>query len=81
MKDIAWSDGRPLCIEVTTAASRDVYARRGSKVVAKVSLGKGQVNPDALVKKDAEGVTVWPMVRHLALASSRGSYVASTIGV
>ncbi|KAI0848449.1 hypothetical protein F5Y00DRAFT_270179 [Daldinia vernicosa] len=62
MKDKARSDGRPLWIEATTVESRDLYAKHGFEVVTKVNLGKGQVGPDGLVKKDGEGVTVWPMV-------------------
>ncbi|KAI2782166.1 hypothetical protein F4815DRAFT_463933 [Daldinia loculata] len=62
MKDKARSDGRPLWIEATTVVSRDLYAKHGFEVVTEVNLGKRQVGPDGFVKKDGEGVTVWPMV-------------------
>ncbi|KAI1734396.1 hypothetical protein F4680DRAFT_438631 [Xylaria scruposa] len=62
MQQKARSDGRPLWIEATTVTSRDLYKKHGFKVVTEITLGKGQVGADGLVKRDGEGVKVWPMV-------------------
>ncbi|KAF7514604.1 hypothetical protein G7054_g15169 [Neopestalotiopsis clavispora] len=53
---------RPIWLEATTAASRDLYAKHGFEIVEEINLGKGDVNAKGRAEPGGEGVTIWGMV-------------------
>ena len=61
-QSIAANESTPICLEATTAYSRDLYAKLGFQEVDEMLLGKGKVGADGKLKKNGEGVRIWAMV-------------------
>ncbi|KAK3690827.1 hypothetical protein LTR37_018955 [Vermiconidia calcicola] len=58
----ALEDGLPIWLEATTPRSRDIYARRGFKVVEEMRVGKGTHVESGTMEEGGNGVPLWAMI-------------------
>ncbi|KAI1810137.1 hypothetical protein GGS20DRAFT_568822 [Poronia punctata] len=62
LKDKVRPTGRPLWLESSSEGSRRLYARHGFEEVEEITLGRGVVDADGLVKDGGEGIKTWGMI-------------------
>jgi hypothetical protein len=62
MLAMASERGWPVCLEATSARSRDVYKYLGFEVIEEMRIGAGRVDGDGHRLEDGPGIAIWAMV-------------------
>lgn len=62
MQDKARRGNRPLYLEASNQASRQLFLKHGFQEVGEIVVGKGVVGSDGIPKEGGEGVPLWGMI-------------------